>query len=137
VGDLQRLPAQSHAALSEAIKATQNNTDITLTLALSYGSRAEIAFAAQKLCLKAACGLIEPDKVDEDTFASELWSAELPDVDLLIRTGGDKRVSNFLLWHLAYAELYFTDTLWPDFGEDDLSKAICDFNNRRRRFGRA
>jgi undecaprenyl diphosphate synthase len=137
VGDLERLPGAARGALAEAEEATAENSELTLTLALSYGGRAELARAAKNLCRKAAGGELAPDQVDEGLFSSELWSASLPDVDLLIRTGGDIRISNFLLWHLAYAELHFTDTLWPDFGERDFSKAIADFRSRQRRFGRA
>jgi undecaprenyl diphosphate synthase len=137
VGDLSRLPGASLAALEDAVKALSGNSGVTLTLALSYGARDEIVRAARSLASKAASGSIAPADVDEGLFASELWTAGLPDVDLLIRTGGDKRVSNFLLWKLAYAELYFTDTLWPDFGEEDFLAALEDFRRRKRRFGRA
>jgi undecaprenyl diphosphate synthase len=137
VGDLERLPPDSLSALKKTMADTSSNSAITLTLALSYGSRAEIVHAASELMEKAQKGLLAPEDLDEEIFASHLWSSSLPDVDLLIRTGGDKRISNFLLWQLAYAELYFTDTLWPDFGEEDLKKAICDFQSRKRRFGRA
>jgi undecaprenyl diphosphate synthase len=137
VGDLARLPEVALSALREAERATSRNSDLVLTLALSYGSRAELAAAARSLAGKAAGGLIDPAAIDERLLSGELWSAELPDVDLLIRTGGDKRISNFLLWHLAYAELHFTDTLWPDFGEADLLTALADFRSRKRRFGRA
>jgi undecaprenyl diphosphate synthase len=137
IGDLERLPAEALEALREAEKATAGNIDLTLTLALSYGSRAELAAAARRLALKAKAGLIDPEAIDERALASEMWSGDLPDVDLLIRTGGDIRVSNFLLWGLAYAELHFTDTLWPDFGERDFAAALADFRSRERRFGRA
>jgi undecaprenyl diphosphate synthase len=137
VGDLERLPASSLAALKDAVSALSANDGITLTLALSYGARNELVSAAASLAAKAAEGLIAPRDVDEGLFASELWTAGLPDVDLLIRTGGDMRISNFLLWKLAYAELYFTDTLWPDFGENGFLKALEDFRRRKRRFGRA
>jgi undecaprenyl diphosphate synthase len=137
VGNLAKLPKASLSALEDACSALSANDGITLTLALSYGARDELVSAAASLASKAASGAIVPDEVDEALFASELWTASLPDVDLLIRTGGDKRVSNFLLWKLAYAELYFTDTLWPDFGEEDFLKALADFRRRKRRFGRA
>jgi undecaprenyl diphosphate synthase len=136
VGNLSKLPAASLAALEDACAALSANDGITLTLALSYGAREELAAAAASLAARASAGLLEPGDVDETLFASELWTAGLPDVDLLIRTGGDKRISNFLLWKLAYAELYFTDTLWPDFGEGDFLKALEDFRRRKRRFGR-
>jgi undecaprenyl diphosphate synthase len=136
-GDLGRLPAGAREALKEAERLTAGNDSLTLTLALSYGSRAELTRAASALAAKAKAGLIDPAAIDEGAMAAELWSADLPDVDLLIRTGGDLRISNFLLWHLAYAELYFTDTLWPDFGEGDFQAALADFQTRQRRFGRA
>ena len=137
MGDLERLPEEARRAIDQAEKATSGNTDITLTLALSYGGRAELANAAKKLAGKVKSGLLEPSAIDESLMASELWSAALPDVDLLIRTGGELRISNFLLWSLAYAELHFTDTLWPDFGERDFLLALADFRSRKRRFGKA
>jgi undecaprenyl diphosphate synthase len=137
VGDLARLPQESRAALDLAMEVTRANGDITLTLALSYGSRAEIVAATRALALRARQGLCDPQELTEELFARELWTGALPDVDLLIRTGGEKRISNFLLWKLAYAELYFTDRLWPDFGTEDFRQALSDFQGRRRRFGRA
>ncbi|MDR2460053.1 MAG: isoprenyl transferase [Deltaproteobacteria bacterium] len=137
IGDLERLPPESLSALKETMKETSSNSSITLSLALSYGSRAEIVYAAKKLMEKVAKGVLDPSSLSQELFASHLWSSPLPDVDLLIRTGGDKRISNFLLWQLAYAELYFTDILWPDFGPRDLEIAINDFQSRKRRFGRA
>jgi undecaprenyl diphosphate synthase len=136
VGDLERLPEKARKALAEAEAVTANNRDLTLSLALSYGSRAELARAARVLAEKAKTGDIDPKDVDESLLAKTLWTGDLPEVDLLIRAGGDKRISNFLLWHLAYAELYFTDTLWPDFGEADFLAAVADFQRRKRRFGR-
>ncbi|MDR2442596.1 MAG: di-trans,poly-cis-decaprenylcistransferase [Deltaproteobacteria bacterium] len=136
-GDLDRLPKMALDTLREAEKITAVNTDLTLTLALSYGSRAELARAAKQIARKVSSGELNPDKVSEETLLSEMWTAALPDVDLLIRTGGDIRVSNFLLWHIAYAELHFTETLWPDFGESHLLAALEDFRSRKRRFGRA
>ncbi|MDR2405165.1 MAG: di-trans,poly-cis-decaprenylcistransferase [Deltaproteobacteria bacterium] len=136
VGDLDKLPKATLDALFDAMEATSANTDITLTLALSYGARAEITQAARRLCEKCAGGILKPEDLTEELFRSELWSEMLPDIDLLIRTGGEQRISNFLLWHLAYAELYITDTLWPDFAKEDLVKAIEDFKVRVRRFGR-
>jgi undecaprenyl diphosphate synthase len=137
VGDLTRLPQASLAALEDAVRALSGNTGVTLTLALSYGARDELVHAARNLAARVAGGSLAPGDVDEGLFASELWTADLPDVDLLIRTAGDQRISNFLLWKLAYAELYFTDILWPDFGEEDFLKALEDFRSRKRRFGRA
>jgi undecaprenyl diphosphate synthase len=137
MGDLGRLPKETRSAIEEAEKATAENQDLTLTLALSYGGRAELATGARALAEKAKEGLIDPLSIDEKAMASALWSASLPDVDLLIRTGGEIRISNFLLWSLAYAELHFTDTLWPDFGEKDFLSALSDFRRRQRRYGRA
>ncbi|MDR2352142.1 MAG: isoprenyl transferase [Deltaproteobacteria bacterium] len=137
VGDLERLPETALKILKTSISATSQNVGITLTLALSYGSRAEIIHACQALAQQAKTSLLNPSDISEEIFVKALWTRELPDVDLLIRTGGDKRISNFLLWQLAYAELYFTETLWPDFGETDLIQAIHDFESRDRRFGRA
>ncbi|MDR1657983.1 MAG: di-trans,poly-cis-decaprenylcistransferase [Deltaproteobacteria bacterium] len=136
-GDLERLPAEALTALRQAEQITSANTDLVLTLALSYGSRAELGQAARHIALKVADRQLDPASVSENTLAAELWTCELPDVDLLIRTGGEIRVSNFLLWQLAYAELYFTDTLWPDFGEADLIAALKEFRTRKRRYGRA
>ncbi|MDR1546667.1 MAG: di-trans,poly-cis-decaprenylcistransferase [Deltaproteobacteria bacterium] len=137
MGALDRLPSFARQALSEAMKATAGNDDLTLTLALSYGSRAELAAATRALAEKVKSGALAPEEIDEARLAGQLWSADLPDLDLLIRTGGERRVSNFMLWQLAYAELLFTDTLWPDFGEADFLAALADFQGRRRRFGRA
>jgi undecaprenyl diphosphate synthase len=136
MGNLERLPPQARLALTQAEEMTAHNEDLTLSLALSYGSRAELTQAARELAQKAASGQLDPQTIDESSLAQAMWSRHLPEVDLLIRTGGDKRVSNFLLWQLAYAELYFTDTLWPDFGEADFLAAIADFQGRQRRFGR-
>jgi undecaprenyl diphosphate synthase len=137
VGDLRSLPAQTRQALDQAERLTAHNQDLTLSLALSYGSRAELTQAVRELATKTQTGSLDPLAINEDIFGQSLWTGRLPDVDLLIRSGGDKRVSNFMLWHLAYAELYFTDTLWPDFSEADFLSAIADFQGRQRRYGRA
>jgi undecaprenyl diphosphate synthase len=136
MGDIGRLPSFAREALAQAERLTGDNTDLTLTLALSYGSRAELAAAARSLAMESQRGRIDPAAIDEDSVSSHLWTSELPDPDLLIRTGGDRRISNFLLWQLAYSELYFTDTLWPDFGENDFLAALSDFHGRQRRYGR-
>jgi undecaprenyl diphosphate synthase len=136
VGDLERLPTFTREALAGATEATAQNSDITLTLALSYGARDELVEAARRLAVKVADNKLSPKDITEPLFQDELWTAHLPDVDLLIRTGGEKRISNFLLWRLVYAELYFTDTLWPDFHKADLEAAVEDFRRRNRRFGR-
>jgi undecaprenyl diphosphate synthase len=136
VGDLKRLPQEVLTALAQAEELTAHNKGITLSLALSYGSRAELTAATRDLAIKVKAGEIAPSDINEDLLAQSLWTGTLPDVDLLIRTGGEKRISNFLLWRIAYAELYFTETLWPDFGEEDLKAAIADFHSRQRRYGR-
>jgi undecaprenyl diphosphate synthase len=137
VGDISQLPKMAQQALAEAEEVTKGNTDITLTLALSYGSRTEILTAVQDIASKAREGKLDPQQIDEQILSDHLWTKEIPDPDLLIRTGGDKRISNFLLWQLAYAELYFTETLWPDFGEQEFFLALSDFHSRQRRYGRA
>jgi undecaprenyl diphosphate synthase len=137
MGDLKRLPMAAQEAIKGAEKLTGGNSDLTLTLALSYGSRAELVRATRAIAAKAKKSQLDPDQVDEETLAKHLWLSDLPDPDLLIRTGGDMRISNFLLWQLAYSELYFTETLWPDFGKDDFMAAILDFHGRQRRYGRA
>jgi undecaprenyl diphosphate synthase len=137
MGDLNQLPSAAQSAIAEAEKLTAANSDITLTLALSYGSRAELTAAARAMAQKVKKGQLDPDQINQDSLSTHLWSSYLPDPDLLIRTGGDQRVSNFLLWQLAYSELYFTETLGPDFGAKDFLAAISDFHSRQRRYGRA
>ncbi len=121
--------------IERAEEETRDGVRLNLILALSYGGRNEIAAAARKLARQAVDGKIDPDDIDERLFASHLNTAEVPDPDLLIRTSGEQRISNFLLWQLAYTELVFTDVLWPDFGESDLVSAIEEFNSRERRYG--
>ncbi|MBM3314307.1 di-trans,poly-cis-decaprenylcistransferase [candidate division WOR-3 bacterium] len=130
IGRLQALPARVRLKFEELATATAINTGVTMTLAISYGGRAEIVDACRRA---VAAG--RPPGTDAD-FAAMLYAPDLPDPDLLIRTGGDQRISNYLLWQLAYTELYFTDTLWPDFGAKDLADAVADFARRRRRYGR-
>lgn len=136
IGQIDRLPIAVRAALKELMHASRNNKGMVLTLALSYGGRAEIVEAAKSLAKKAAAGRLRPDQIDEAAFAAELGTAGLPDPDLLIRTSGELRLSNFLLWQLAYAEIYVTDTLWPDFRKPELEKAFASFGTRERRFGK-
>lgn len=135
IGRLDALPEPARLSLLAAMKATRNNTNGVLTLALNYGGRAEITDAARKIAQAAAKGEIDPDKLDESTFADYLYDPELPDADLVIRTSGELRISNFLLWQLAYSELYISDVMWPDFDENQLQKALESFGCRNRRFG--
>ncbi len=137
VGDLDLLPAWVTPVLSELMKASSANHRMTLSLAVSYGGREEIVAAARRLAREVAAGTLDPAEIDGERLSAAMWTAHLPtDVDLVIRTGGDLRVSNFLLWQIAYAELWFTDTLWPDFGTEQLFEALRDFGRRERRFGR-
>jgi undecaprenyl diphosphate synthase len=136
MGRLERLPDAARAKLEQAVARTADNTEMTVLFALSYGGRTEIADAARKLARDVEQGKLDPDSIDEKTFAEKLYEPELPDPDLLIRTGGDARVSNFLLWQIAYAELHITDVMWPDFRKRDLVEAIYQFQQRERRYGR-
>jgi undecaprenyl diphosphate synthase len=135
IGDRCRLSDDIVQLVGHAEEVTRANTAMDLVIALSYGGRAEIAAAARRLAEEAAAGRLDPAAVDEDRFAATLFTAGLPDPDLLIRTSGEKRISNFLLWQIAYAELVFVDTLWPDFGRRDLEDAITEYHRRERRFG--
>jgi undecaprenyl diphosphate synthase len=137
IGDGSALPELARQALASTREMTRANDGITLTLALSYGSRAELTRAARTLAEAAASGRLDPAGITPDRLAAELWTAGLPDPDLLIRTGGDMRLSNFLLWQCAYTEFYFTPTLWPDFGEEDFQAALAAYAGRERRYGLA
>ena len=136
VGDTSRLPEASWRSLQQIIATTSGNTGTTLTLALSYSSRWEIAEALKGIVSDAANGTIKKDDIDEDTLRNYLATNYMPDPDLLIRTGGELRVSNFLLWQMAYTEFYFTDLLWPDFRQEHFFEAVYDFQNRQRRYGK-
>ena len=136
LGDLSSLPAAGQRELEEAIEATAGNARMTLNLALSYSGRWDIVNAARTLARRAKAGEIDPEDIQEDLFASCLSTAGLPDPDLLIRTGGELRVSNFLLWQMAYTELYITDCFWPAFRREQLYEAIEDYQDRDRRYGR-
>ena len=134
-GRIDGLPEKSRDRLKLAIEKTASNTRGTLILALNYGGRAEIVDAARKIASEAAAGTLRPDEIDETLFAKNLYLPEIPDPDLLIRTSGELRLSNFLLWELSYSEIYVTDTLWPDFDKAELEKAIVAYGTRNRRFG--
>jgi undecaprenyl diphosphate synthase len=136
IGNLSMLPKTAQAQLLDVIEKTKSNDRMTLTLALSYGSREEIVQAVRAIADKVKNNIISSGGIDESIINQHLYTQNLPDVDLLIRTSGEHRISNFLLWQIAYAELYFTDVLWPDFTEDDLHKAIADYQKRERRFGK-
>ena len=136
IGDLQSLPAKCYRQLQDTIEKTSGNTNCTLTLALSYSSRWEITQAARSLAIDVKEGKLNPDDINEDIFASRLNTADMPDPELMIRTSGEYRISNYLLWQLAYSELYFTPKLWPDFRREDLFEAIIDYQKRERRFGK-
>jgi undecaprenyl diphosphate synthase len=135
IGDYSAFGADMVERLERAVAKTQANTRLTLVIALNYGSRAEIAAAARRIARNAAAGEIDPETVDEATIAAELQTRDLPELDLLIRTSGEVRLSNFLLWQAAYAELLFLDILWPDFDERTFADALEHFAGRQRRFG--
>jgi undecaprenyl diphosphate synthase len=135
IGDPTPFGPQLMERLNRAVQKTAGNDRLTLVVALNYGSRAEIAGAAQRLAKKAAAGELDPSAIDEAQLGSELMTSEWPELDLLIRTSGEKRLSNFLLWQAAYAELLFKDTLWPDFDEAALQAALDEYAGRQRRFG--
>lgn len=136
IGNLNDLPKKAHRELLEVIDKTKNNSHMTLTLALSYGSREEIVAVIKELTNKVKNNIISVENIDESIINKHLYTHNLPDVDLLIRTSGEQRISNFLLWQIAYAELYFTDILWPDFKKDNLYEALINYQNRERRFGK-
>jgi undecaprenyl diphosphate synthase len=135
IGDRSRLAPDIVNLIEDAERLTANNATLTLLIALSYGSRAEIANAARQLAEDAVAGRIRPYEIDEATLAGRLFTVGVPDPDLLIRTSGEQRISNFLLWQLAYTEFVFLDTLWPDFSEEDFARAIKEYHGRDRRYG--
>jgi len=135
IGEIGRLADDLVTLIGNAEALTRDNPGINLTIALSYGGRAEIVAAMRAIAAEAAAGRLAAEAVDEDLIAGHLFTADLPDPDLLIRTSGEQRISNFLLWQCAYAELVFTKTLWPDFGRSDLEAAIADYRCRERRYG--
>ena len=136
IGCLKDLPKKAYGELHEVIEKTKTNTRMTLTLALSYGSREELVHVIKDLTYKVKNNIISAENIDESIINKHLYTRKLPDVDLLIRTSGEQRISNFLLWQIAYAELYFTETLWPDFKKNDLYEALINYQHRERRFGK-
>ena len=136
IGDLSRMPSDVKAKLDQCIQVTSGNTGLTLVLALSYSTKWEMVEAVKNMAQEVMDGKLNIKDINDNTIDSHLATAMMPDPDLLIRTGGEMRISNFLMWQLAYAELYFTPEYWPDFGKENFYKAICDYQNRERRFGK-
>lgn len=135
IGDLDMLPEKCLRELNNAIETTSGNTGVVLTLALSYSSRREIVSAAKNIAIKVKNGELDINDINEEVFERNLFTGDMPNPELLIRTSGEYRISNYLLWQIAYAELYFTTKLWPDFRKEDLYEAVIDFQKRERRFG--
>ncbi|MEB2343446.1 MAG: isoprenyl transferase [Deltaproteobacteria bacterium] len=135
MGRLERLPASVRAKLDHAICSTRDNSEMVVLFALSYGGRTEIVDAARRIAREAEQGKLDPEQIDEKVFAAYLYQPDLPEPDLLIRTGGESRISNFLLWQIAYSEIHVTDVMWPDFRKNDLVEAILSYQNRERRYG--
>ncbi|APG65455.1 di-trans,poly-cis-decaprenylcistransferase [Tenacibaculum todarodis] len=136
IGNISSLPSKAQKTLQKVIDQTKNNTKITLSFALSYGSREEIVNAIKNISKKVVNTQLDIENIDEKTINNHLYTFNLPDVDLMIRTSGEQRISNFLLWQMAYAELYFTEMLWPDFRKENFFDAIIEYQNRERRFGK-
>ena len=136
IGDISKLPDNVQKRLNDCIEHTSANTGMCLVLALSYSSRWELTEATRRIAEEVKAGILSPEEIDDRTVSRHLATNFMPDPDLLIRTGGEIRLSNYLLWQCAYSELYFCDTYWPDFREEELCRAICDFQKRERRFGK-
>ena len=136
IGNLNSLPTKVAKEFKDVIEKTKDNNRLTLTLALSYGSREELIKTVREISLKVKKNLISPENINKSVINNHLYDHYLPDVDLLIRTSGEQRISNFLLWEIAYAELFFSDTLWPDVNKENLFEAILNYQNRERRFGK-
>ena len=136
IGDIEQLPKKSYEKLLEGKELTKDNTGLTLVLALNYSAKSEILRATRELATRVEQGELHADDIDEDVFANALHTRGIPDPELLIRTSGETRISNFLLWQIAYSELYFTPTYWPDFRKENLYEAICSYQQRERRFGK-
>ena len=135
IGNINDLPDNSRQGILEGIEVTKNNTGLNLILALNYSSRQELLMAVQRIADKILSGEMNSNQISEAIFSRELYTVDIPDPDLLIRTGGESRISNFLLWQLAYTEFFLTDIHWPDFREEDLLNSIIDYQGRQRRFG--
>lgn len=135
-GNLEKLSSSTQEKIKEIEQNTKNNKALTLNVAFSYGAREEIVNASKKIAIAVSEGEINLNQIDENIFAQKLYNPDIPDPDLLIRTAGDFRISNFLLWQLAYTEMYFTEVFWPDFDENHLKNAILEFNKRERRYGK-
>ena len=136
IGQIERLPENVRQVLYKAMTLTKKNDGMLLVLALSYGGRAEIVRMVKEIVIKTKDGSIGPDSITPEIISEHLYTSEIPDPDLLIRTGGEMRISNFLLWQIAYTEIYVTDTLWPDFGKDELVRILQDYQQRERRYGK-
>lgn len=136
IGELDMLPSKCSKRLNECLEATKNNTALNVVLALSYGSRQEITAAARKLALKVQQGELQPQDITPEMLADNLYTAGMPDPDLLIRTSGEMRISNYLLWQISYSEIWVTDVLWPDFGRKEMDEALLAYTARNRRFGK-
>ena len=136
IGDINQLPLNCRENLREAMEATKSNTGLTLMIALNYSGRWEILKAVKEISEKVKSGELKAEEIDEQLFSSHLETTEVPDPELLIRTSGEMRISNFLLWQIAYTEIYITQKLWPDFRKEDLYEAICEYQKRERRFGK-
>ncbi|MEN8246037.1 MAG: isoprenyl transferase [Thermodesulfobacteriota bacterium] len=136
IGEIEKLPDSVSTLLEETMQATQNNTGMVLNLALSYGARSEIVRMVRRLSAAVAAGDLSVENIDEETVSANLYTWNIPDPDLLIRTSGEMRISNFLLWQIAYSELYITNTLWPDFNRDEYIDILKDYQGRDRRFGK-
>ncbi|MGC8790369.1 MAG: isoprenyl transferase [Desulfurella sp.] len=135
IGDITKLPQKQQEAILNLQEKTKNNSDLTINFAINYGSYMEIIRACKNICMDFSLNKLNCDNIDENIFEQYLYTKDIPDVDLLIRTGGEKRISNFLLWQIAYAEIIFLDKYWPEFNENDLEYCIKEFSERKRRFG--
>jgi len=136
VGNLETLPSKLQAEIASAMETTRNNQGVQFTIATNYGGRQEIVSACRAIAEQVKQGLINPEEIDQTLFASHLYTAQLEDPDLVIRTSGEMRISNFLLWQVAYSELYVTDIPWPDFDREAFREALCAYQQRHRRFGK-